>query len=155
MEKTPRQRVKTRAKGNIHHTGTMRRLQSNPLSTIPATPTPTTSDSPSTVSSAAVAPATSGIAEYSCSNGTYLFSAQPAGIPYIQHCNTMYSYNSPSIFSVPDGLIEGLDRSLKYSFQDCVDSCDEWNNDNPDADAPCLSVSYYADLTTVFEKTDW
>lgn len=117
--------------------------------------TTTASEPPSTVSSAAVAPATSGIAAYSCTNGSYIFSAQPAGIPYIQHCNTMYAFNSPSIFSDPSGNIEGLDRSLKYSFQACVDSCDEWNDEHPDADAPCLSVSYYADLTKVFTATDW
>lgn len=98
-----------------------------------------------------MAPATSGIASFSCDNGTYMYSAQPAGLAYIEHCNTMYAYNQPSIFSVPAGNIEGLFSSTKYTFQDCVDSCDSWNEDNPEAEQRCRSVSYYANLTNVFE----
>ena len=71
---------------------------------------------------------------------------------YIEQCNTMYAYNHASLFDVPGGLIQGLFSSTKYSLQDCVNSCDNWNEDNPTAEAPCYAVSYYADLTQVFSE---
>lgn len=115
-----------------------------------ASPSPSTSTAPSLTSSAATAPATDGLAAYACTNGSYLYSGQPSGYAYIEHCHTMYAFNQPSIFSVPAGNIDGLGSSVKYSLQACVDGCDDWNAANPDADAPCRAVSYYANLTYVF-----
>ncbi len=55
------------------------------------TSTPTTAPAPSSpTSGAAVAPATSGLASFTCSNGTYLYSAQPSGLAYIQDCHTIF-----------------------------------------------------------------
>jgi len=117
-------------------------------------PTTTSDDSASSTGSAAVAPATSGVADFSCSNGTTLFSAQPQGLAYIQHCNTMYAFWNEDVFA--GGKVIPLRSSTKYSFEDCINDCDDWNEQNPEAEQPCRSVSYYANLTMVFaEHKDW
>lgn len=68
----------------------------------------------------------------------------------------MYPYNTASRFSVPSGDVVGLYSSTKYSFADCINRCDEWNEENPDAEAACLAVSYYANLTNTFEEhAEW
>lgn len=113
-------------------------------------PTTTTNAPASTVSSSAVTSGTTGIADFSCTNNTLMYSAPPAGLAYKEFCNTVFYYNTPSVFSIPDGSIRAVFASNKYSFQDCVNSCDDWNADNPGAEEECRAVSYYANLTNVF-----
>ncbi|KAK5166056.1 uncharacterized protein LTR77_008317 [Saxophila tyrrhenica] len=143
------------AGGNDDEGGSQTQKQSPKEAQDTSSPTPTTTVGPSSsTASAAVAPATSGLASYSCSNGTYMYSAQLAGLAYIQDCNTVYYYNNEDIYA--GGLTEGLYTSTKYSFEACVDSCDDWNNENSDAEKPCMALSYYANLTNVFtQHEEW
>jgi len=75
-------------------------------------------------------------------------------VRHANHTHPFSQYNTPNIYT--NQTVEGLYTSTKYSFQACVDSCDEWNAAHAVAAKPCMALSYYANLTNVFtEHQEW
>lgn len=115
----------------------------NQTSTIPTTSTPTTATA--TPSYSAVTSGTTGIAEFSCNSTKTTESSD--GTPYVQECYTQYQTNHASYYS-EDGNVTITNLGGKitvYTFQDCLDKCDERNAAGEDP--PCRAVTYYANIS--------
>ncbi|KAF7187640.1 hypothetical protein HII31_10979 [Pseudocercospora fuligena] len=105
----------------------------------------TTASSTESATSSAVTSGSTGLAEFSC-NSTETTESE-SGTQYVQECYTQFQVGHPSYYSVNDNVtMQNLGGKITvYTFQDCLDKCDEWNSDgnNP----ACRAVTYYASLT--------
>ncbi|CAK1359037.1 hypothetical protein CB0940_05305 [Cercospora beticola] len=121
-------------------TGDSQEATQTDLPTTTITPTSATS----TPTSSAVTSGSTGLAQFSC-NSTETTTSE-SGTPYIQECYTQYQVNRPSFYNPSNTTLSNLGGKLTvYTFQDCLDKCDERNEagTNP----PCRAVTYYANLT--------
>lgn len=131
---------------------------SNNTSTSPTTTSKTTTTT--TPTSSAVTSGSTGLAQFSC-NSTETTLSPGHSVPYIQECYTQYQTNHPSYYSTPSHNITMTNLGGKitvYTFQDCLDKCDEWNlsaggGDGGGGGQPaCRAVTYYANLTVPIQR---
>lgn len=130
----------------------------NNTSTSPTTTSTTTTTT--TPTSSAVTSGSTGLAQFSC-NSTETTLSPGHGVPYTQECYTQYQTNHPSYYSTPSHNITMTNLGGKitvYTFQDCLDKCDEWNlsaggGDGGGGGQPaCRAVTYYANLTVPIQR---
>lgn len=102
-----------------------------------------------TSSSVAYGP-TTGVAKYSCRNGTEIEST--ASVHYIQDCNAAYLVGGPDMYdnSVTTANIANPPYT-RYTLDDCIDVCDTWNSNGLNAES-CRAITYYANLTQAYEN---
>lgn len=123
----------------------------NNTSTSPTTTSTTTTTTPT---SSAVTSGSTGLAQFSC-NSTKTTLSPGHGVPYIQECYTQYQTNHPSYYSTPSHNITMTNLGGKitvYTFQDCLDKCDEWNFSAGGGQPACRAVTYYANLTVPIQR---
>ncbi|KXT16016.1 hypothetical protein AC579_9509 [Pseudocercospora musae] len=104
-----------------------------------------TASATASATSSAVTSGSTGLAEFSC-NSTETTESE-SGTQYVQECYTQFQVGHPSYYSINDSVtMKNLGGKITvYTFQDCLDKCDEWNSggNNP----ACRAVTYYANLT--------
>lgn len=114
----------------------------------------TTSTTTTTPTSSAVTSGSTGLAQFSC-NSTETTLSPGHSVPYIQECYTQYQTNHPSYYSTPSHNITMTNLGGKitvYTFQDCLDKCDEWNFSAGGGQPACRAVTYYANLTVPIQR---
>jgi hypothetical protein len=100
------------------------------------------------------------MADFSCDGGSPQNSS--AGIAYTQECGVYYQTNHNRIAPEPKSWVRNLpigsddkseDPVTRYSFMDCINYCDEYNNAGQSP--ACYGVSYYANLTWAIQNRKW
>lgn len=107
----------------------------------------------SAASGAVVTEATTGVAKYSCSNGTQVSSS--SDVDYILDCNAAYLTGGSDLYN-SDSIIANVSQPpyTRYDLNDCLDLCDRWNTYPDNENTPCRTVTYYANLTQAY-GLDW
>ncbi|KAK3703218.1 hypothetical protein LTR37_014558 [Vermiconidia calcicola] len=106
------------------------------------------SPSPVSPSSAIATGDITGVAAYSCQNGTQISSS--SDMRYYQDCEAAYLANGPDMYDSTI-MIANLANPpyTRYSLTDCLDVCDEWNSSGLN-DEDCRAITYYANLTQAY-----
>lgn len=108
------------------------------------TPSTTTSSTVSSTSSAITGGAT-GLAQFNCESGGTITSDQD--VDYTQACFMQYQTGGDDFYDSSETVENVGGAFQKYTFRDCIDTCDQYNMDRNTGDLPCKAVTYYANVT--------
>lgn len=111
--------------------------------------TSTESESPSSTSSAPVTSGTSGVAANSCTFDNPKTYNAKNGKQFRQYC--FKDWPTGTVAADGDGRVQDIAFITVYTFEDCMESCIDYNGELEESDTKCAGVTYNANLTSSFD----
>lgn len=129
----------------------------------PSTSASSTSSGSATTSTSSTPSATetfvtsgkTGIADYRC-NDTDVVTVSET--PYKQECNVYYPTNKNRVSPSPMIWLKNIrDSVTAYSFEECIEACESYNESKDAEDSECFAVSFFFLLETSvsFSRMKW
>lgn len=124
-----------------------------PTSSSSSSSTSVSSEAPSATSSA-VTSGTTGMADNSCDFDKPKTYTLRDGVAFVQYCYTDWPRGADT--EDGKGKVEDLERTIVYTFEDCMRYCADYNDDlgSGDDDTKCRAVTYNSNLTSIVTNQD-